>query len=294
VTEPPLLLAVPNVSEARDGDVLEAMERAFSPAQFLDLHRDVDHGRAVFTLAAQQGDLSRALFSGARTAAARIDVSGHEGLHPHVGALDVMPVVYLDEERKGPACAEVITAAGLIGEELGVPVVLYGELATRPEHIERAWIRKGGLEALAERMESGEVVPDFGPPRAHPTAGVVLASARRPLVAFNLDLATDDVEVAKTIAAALRESGGGLPGVRAIGLYLAERGRAQVSTNIHDHRITPLRMVVEVVREQADVAEAELVGLAPKAAFERFPEDLPLRGFYPERHLLENALLALR
>ena len=294
MTKPPLLLAVPKVSEARDGDVLEGMERAFSPAQFLDLHRDMDHGRAVFTLAAQQGRLSRALFSGARTAVARIDVSSHEGLHPHVGALDVMPVVYLHEEHKGAACAEAITAAGLIGEELEVPVVLYGELATRPEHVERAWIRKGGLPALAERMQKGEVVPDFGPPQAHPTAGVVLASARRPLVAFNLDLATDDVEVAQRIAAGLRESGGGLPGVRAIGLYLAERGRAQVSTNIHDHRITPLRMVVEAVREEAEVAEAELVGLAPKAAFERFPEDLPLRGFYPERHLLENALLALR
>jgi glutamate formiminotransferase / 5-formyltetrahydrofolate cyclo-ligase len=206
----------------------------------------------------------------------------------------VMPVVYLDEERRGAACAEVITAAGLIGDELEVPVVLYGELATRPEHVERAWIRKGGLRALAERMESGEVVPDFGPPRAHPTAGVVLASARPPLVAFNLDLTTGDLELAQSIAAGLRESGGGLPGVRAIGLYLAERGRAQVSTNIHNYRLTPLRAVVEEVRAQAEVAEAELVGLAPRAAFERFPEDLPLRGFYPERHLLENALLALR
>jgi glutamate formiminotransferase / 5-formyltetrahydrofolate cyclo-ligase len=282
------------VSEGRDEAVLEALEGAFSPAQFLDLHMDADHGRAVFTLAAHQGDLSRALFSGARTAAARIDLTAHEGLHPHVGALDVMPVVYLDEERKGAACAEAITAAGLIGEELGVPVVLYGDLATRPEHVERAWIRRGGWRVLAERMEAGEVVPDFGPPRAHPSAGVVLATARPPLIAFNLDLTTDDVEVAKEIAAGIRESGGGLPGVRAIGLYLADRGRAQVSTNIHDHRITPLRMVVEAVREQADVAEAELVGLAPRAAFERFPEDLPLRGFYPERHLLENALLALR
>ena len=294
MTERPFLLAVPNVSEGRDGDVLEAMERAFSPAHFLDLHRDADHGRAVFTIAAHQGDLSRALAAGARAAVERIDLGRHEGLHPHVGALDVMPVVYLNEDQHGAASAEVITAAGLIGEELDVPVVLYGELATTPEHAERGWIRRGGWRALAERIESGEVVPDFGPPRAHPTAGVVLATARPPLVAFNLDLDTDDVEVASRIAAGLRESGGGLPGVRAIGLYLEDRGRAQVSTNVHDYRLTPLRMVVEAVREQAEVAEAELVGLAPEAAFERFPEDVPLRGFYPERNLLENALRALR
>jgi glutamate formiminotransferase len=123
---------------------------------------------------------------------------------------------------------------------------------------------------------------------------VVLASARPPLIAFNMDLVSDDVDLATRIAAGLRESGGGLPGVRAIGLYLGERGRAQVSTNVQDHRVTPLRMVVDAVREQAEIAEVELVGLAPKAAFERFPEDVPLRGFYPERHLLENALLALR
>jgi glutamate formiminotransferase / 5-formyltetrahydrofolate cyclo-ligase len=122
----------------------------------------------------------------------------------------------------------------------------------------------------------------------------VLAAARPPLIAFNLDLTTGDIELAKRVAADLRESNGGLPGVRAIGLYLADRGRAQVSTNIHDYRITPLRTVVEEVRSRADVAEAELVGLAPEAAFERFPEDLPLRGFSPERHLLEGALRALR
>jgi glutamate formiminotransferase / 5-formyltetrahydrofolate cyclo-ligase len=294
VADPPFLLAVPNVSEGRDGTVLEALERAFSPAHFLDLHRDADHGRAVFTLAAHQGDLSAALVTGARAAVEHIDLRGHEGLHPHVGALDVMPVVYLHEEERGAACAEAITAAGLIGEELEVPVVLYGELATRPEHAERAAIRRGGWRELAERIVAGDVVPDFGPPRAHPTAGVVLATARPPLVAFNLDLVSGDVELAGRIAAGLRESGGGLPGVRAIGLYLAERGRAQVSTNVQDYRVTPLRMVVEAVREQAEIAEAELVGLAPEAAFERFPEDVPLRGFYPERHLLENALRALR
>jgi glutamate formiminotransferase len=138
------------------------------------------------------------------------------------------------------------------------------------------------------------VVPDFGPPRPHPTAGVTLAAARPPLVAFNIDLASDDLELARRVAGEIREAGGGLPGVRAIGLYLPERGRAQVSTNVHDYRVTPLHAVVEAVRERAEVAEAELVGLAPEAAFERFPEDVPIRGFSPERHLLENALRSLQ
>ncbi|HZC13983.1 MAG TPA: hypothetical protein VE270_08180 [Thermoleophilaceae bacterium] len=291
--EPPLLMAVPNVSEGRDLATLEAIERSVAPARFLDLHTDPDHNRAVFTLAARQGEISQALVGLARTAVERIDISRHDGIHPHVGALDVMPVVYLDEERRGAACAEALTAAALVGDELGVPVFLYGELATRPEHVERASIRRGGPAGLRRRIEAGELVPDYGPHRLHPTAGAVLASARPPLIAFNVDLTTDDVEVAKRIAAKLRESGGGLPGVRALGLYLEDRKRAQVSTNVHDHLAVPLREIVAGVREQADVAEAELIGLAPRAAFDGFPDDVPLRGFDPERHLIEEALAAI-
>ena len=294
VDAPPLLMTVPNVSEGRDLATLEAIGRAFAPARFLDLHTDPDHDRAVFTLAARQGEMSEALFGGARSAIARIDITAHTGIHPHVGALDVMPVVYLDEDRHGAAIAETLTAAALIGDELGVPVFLYGELATRPEHEERAWIRRGGPKELARRIEAKELVPDYGPAKPHPTAGAVLAAARPPLVAFNVDLTSDDVELARDIAQGLRESGGGLPGVRAIGLHLEHRGRAQVSTNVHDYRVTPLRAIVEQVRSRAEVAEAELVGLAPEAAFERFPDDVPLRGFTPERHLLEYALRSLR
>ncbi|MFN2616170.1 MAG: glutamate formiminotransferase [Thermoleophilaceae bacterium] len=292
--ETPLLLAVPNVSEGRDRAKLEALAEAFGPARLLDLHADPDHGRAVFTLAAPQGELAQGLLGGARAAVERIDVREHGGVHPHVGALDVMPIVYVDEEDRGPACAEALTAAALVGEEVGLPVFLYGELATRPEQRERAFLRSGGIEELRRRMEEGELVPDYGPPRAHPTAGVVLAAARPPLVAFNLDLRTDDVEGARRAAAAIRESGGGLPGVRAIGLYLEERGRAQVSTNVHDPRAVPLRILVEEVRRHAEVAEAELVGLAPEEALRGFPDDLRIRGFDPERHVLENALAALR
>ena len=141
-----------------------------------------------------------------------------------------------------------------------------------------------------ERIESGTLVPDFGPRRLHPSAGAVLVAARPPLIAFNVDLVTDDLERARHIAAGLRETGGGLPGVRAIGLFLPARGRAQVSVNVEDHLAASLGEIVERVRQEAEIAEAELVGLAPTAAFEGFPDDVPLRGFDPERHLIENAL----
>jgi glutamate formiminotransferase len=289
----PMLVAVPNVSEGRDRGVLERLEASVGPTRVLDLHVDADHNRAVLTLAARQGELAAGLVGLAQAAAGAIDLRAHDGVHPHVGALDVMPVVWLDGERRGAACAEALTAAALVGEEAGVPVFLYGELATRPEHAERAWFRRGGPAELARRMEAGELVPDYGPPRAHPSAGATLAAARPPLVAFNVDLATDDVELAKSVAAELRESGGGPPGVRALGLYLRERGRAQVSTNVQDHRAVPLAEIVERVRARAPVAEAELIGLAPRAAFEGFPDDVPIRGFSPERHILEEALAAL-
>ena len=286
-----MLMAVPNVSEGADPGVLEALGRSFTGARVLDVHTDADHGRSVFTLAAEQGALSDSLVSGAAAAMECIDLRRHAGLHPLVGALDVMPVVYLDHARRGPACAEALTAAARIGAELELPVVLYGELASEPEHRERAWLRRGGPAGLAGRIEAGEVVPDFGPARAHRSAGVVLAAVRPPLIAFNVDLVSGDLELARRIAAEIRESGGGgLPGVRAMGVYLGARGRAQVSTNVHDHLATPLRAVVEAVRRRAEVAEAELVGLAPRAAMEGFPEDVVLRGFVPERHVIENAL----
>jgi glutamate formiminotransferase/glutamate formiminotransferase/formiminotetrahydrofolate cyclodeaminase len=272
---------------------VEAIAAAAAPARMLDLHVDPDHHRSVLTLAARQGDLAAGLLAAAAAAVERIDLRSDRGLHPHVGAIDVVPVVYRSDPQRGPACAEALTVAARIGGELGIPVFLYGELATRPEHAERAALRAGGPAGLAERMARGELVPDYGPAHPHPTAGATLVAARPPLVAFNVDLVTADVEVARRIAASLRESGGGLPGVRAIGLYLADRGRAQVSTNVHDHRAVPLRKIVERVRAEADVAEAELVGLAPRAALEGFPADVALRGFSPERHLVEEALEAV-
>ena len=284
---------MPNLSEGRDLPKLERLQVAVAPARLLDVHTDPDHNRSVFTLAARQGELAEALASLARATVREIDLRRHEGVHPHVGALDVMPVVWLDEAVRGAACAEALTSAALTGEGAGVPVFLYGDLATRPEHRERASIRRGGPDELARRMEAGELVPDYGPARAHPSAGATLATARPPLLAFNVDLQSDDVDLARAIAAELRESGGGPPGVRALGLYLEARGRALVSTNVHDHRAVPLLEIVERVRARAPVAEAELIGLAPREAFEGFPEDVPLRGFSPERHILEEALNAM-
>lgn len=286
----PLLLAVPNVSEGADAAAIDAIGAAFAPARLLDTHSDPDHGRSVFTLVARQGELARALVTGARAAAERIDLRAHAGSHPHVGALDVAPVVHLDDATRGAAIAAALTAAALIGDEAGLPVFLYGDLASAPDRRERAALRQGGPARLAERVAAGELAPDFGPPRVDPAAGAVLVTARPPLVAFNLDLATDDVELAKRIAAGLREAGGGPPGVRAIGLALPHRDRAQVSLNVHDHRAAPLAELVERVAAQAPIAEAELVGLAPAAALDGLPADLPLRGFDPDRHVIENAL----
>lgn len=285
-----MLLAVPNVSEGADQPLIERLANAFGPLRLLDVHSDPDHGRSVFTLAGGQGEVARGLLAGARAVVDALDMARHRGIHPCVGAIDVAPVVYLDPLDRGAAIAEALTAAGLIGDELGLPVFLYGQLAGGRE---RAEIRSGGLEGVAERMRSREAVPDYGPPEQHPTAGAVLVTARPPLVAFNVDLADGDLDLAREIAAGLRESGGGPDGVRAIGLYLEARGRAQVSCNVHDFTSAPLAQIVEYVAERASIAEAELVGLAPRAAFDGFPDDVPLRNFDPERHLIEEALASV-
>jgi glutamate formiminotransferase / 5-formyltetrahydrofolate cyclo-ligase len=280
-----VLLAVPNVSEGRDRVLVERLSAAFTPGSLLDVHSDPDHNRSVFTVAGAQGELSRALEAGARACAETIDLSSHGGLHPHVGALDVAPLVYLSHDDRGAAVAEALTAATLIGE-LGIPVFLYGDLATQAACRERAEIRRGGPTLLAERITTGELHPDYGPAEVHPSAGATLVTARPPLIAFNVELGSDDLELARTIAAELRESGGGLPGVRAIGLLLEHSGRAQVSMNVHDFMAAPLAEIVARISARAPVAEAELVGLAPAAALADFPADIPLRN----RRSIEEAL----
>jgi glutamate formiminotransferase len=292
-----LLLAAPNVSEGRAPRAIDAIARAFASndrARLLDIHSDPDHHRSVYTLAGYPGRLSDALLAGAHAAIELIDVVADRdpadiGQHPHVGAVDVVPIVYFDESQRGAACAEALVTAADIGERLGLPVFLYGLLA---EGRTRAELRGGGVGGLGERLSAGELHPDFGPARLHPTAGATLVAAREPLVAFNVELAPPaTVQDARRIAALIREGAPeGLLGLRAIGVSLRKGSVAQVSTNVERPLEVPLRAVVEAVAKHADVARAELVGLAPRAALVGFPADVTLAGFDPDVHTIENAL----
>ena len=288
------LLAVPNVSEGSDPERLARLQGAFAEGvTLLDRHTDADHERTVFTLAGSGGALTGALTRGAEVALETIAMDRYRGAHPAIGALDVCPVVWFDPADREAARAEAVAVATQIGG-LGVPVFLYGELAHDPGRAERAYFRNGGLGELWLRMEAGELRPDFGPDVPHRTAGATLVTARPPLAAFNVELDSGDVEVARAVAAGLREAGGGLPGVRAIGLLLAS-GRAQVSTNVHDPLAVPLGEVVARVRELAAPLgarplEAELVGLVPRAALAGYPAEVPIRGFDPDRHMIEARL----
>jgi len=292
-----LLLAVPNVSEGRDATRIAALERSFaSGVELLDRHSDASHNRTVFTLAGTPEALVAALADGAVEAASAINMEAHEGLHPAIGALDVCPLVWLGPGDREAARAAALELAGEIGES-GIPVFLYGELASGVEHVERAYFRNGGLAELWLRMEAGELRPDRGPDEPHRTAGATLVTARPPLGAFNVELDSGDVEIARSVAAGLRESGGGLVGVRAIGLPLPG-GRAQVSTNIHDPVAVPLAAVLERARELAaplgaHPVETELVGLVPAAALSGYPEDVPIRDFDRELRTIEARLAAI-
>jgi glutamate formiminotransferase/glutamate formiminotransferase/formiminotetrahydrofolate cyclodeaminase len=293
---PPQILAVPNVSEGHDAARIAALEGGFSRgATVLDRHSDADHDRTVFTLAAAAAPLREALLGGAELAIETVDMSAYRGLHPAVGALDVCPLVWLDPAGRAAARTEAIEVAEQIGG-LGVPVFLYGELASRPGHAERAYFRNGGLAELWLRMEGGGLRPDYGPSLPHRTAGVTLVTARPPLAAFNVELDSGDVDLARSVAAGLRESGGGLHGVRAIGLALSS-GRSQVSTNVHDPLAVPLANVVERVRALAAPlgaapVEAEIVGLVPAGALLGYPDDVPIRGFDPAVQTIEGRLAA--
>jgi glutamate formiminotransferase / 5-formyltetrahydrofolate cyclo-ligase len=286
------LLAVPNFSEGRDTVVIAAIRAELdADGGLLDRHSDVQHNRSVYTVAGEGRELADLVVSAARVAIEEIDMRRHRGLHPCIGALDVCPLVWLDEDGHEPARLR----ARSIGERIagfGVPVFFYGELASSEERRERAFFREGGLPALRERMIAGKAAPDLGPALPHMTAGATLVTARPPLAAFNVVLEGADPIAAQRIAAALREAGGGLPGVRAIGLPL-EDGRNQISTNVQDPVSVPLRDVVAKVTELAAEhggrpVEAEIVGLVPHAAVDGFPADLPVPGFDPERHVIER------
>jgi glutamate formiminotransferase len=260
------LESVPNFSEGRDRGTIDSIGAALSGhARLLDVHADEDHNRSVFTVVGDEDALVAALVAGVECARERIDLRSHEGAHPRVGAADVVPLVPIAPGDMERARAAALETAGRIGE-LGLPVFLYGGPDRGP-----AFFRRGGPEELQRRVDAGELPPDFGPSRLDPSAGAVLVGARRPLIAFNVNLATDDVEVARSIAAVVRESGGGFPGVRALGLDLPRAGLVQVSMNVEDWEAAALHEIVARIVDEAavrgvEVAGSELVGLMPAGA----------------------------
>jgi glutamate formiminotransferase len=260
------LESVPNFSEGRDLATVDAIGAALAEhARLLDVHADADHNRCVFTLVGGEVELEEALVAGCAVAAERIDLRRHEGAHPRIGAADVVPIVPIrpeDLERARNAAAAI---GARLAAELDLPVFLYAPPERGP-----AYYRRGGTEGLAARLASGELRPDFGPSQLHPTAGGVIVGARRPLIAFNVNL-RGDVEKARAIAGVVRERGGGFPGVRALGLDLPRAGLVQVSMNVEDWEASALHEIVERIAAEAEergmeLVGSELVGLMPAGA----------------------------
>ena len=288
-----MLEAVPNVSEGRDPTVLAAIGEAFAEGvALLDVHSDPEHHRSVFTLLGEQDTLVDALLAGIARTSELIDLRQHVGVHPRVGAADVVPLVPLRLDEMPLAVEAARELSRRVGRELGLPVFRYGEIGAdrRP-----AFFRRGGLDGLIRLVEEGELEPDDGPSTIDTRSGVVLVGARAPLVAYNVELATDDVAVARTVAAAVRASGGGMPGVQAIGLLLPESGRVQVSMNVIDVEQAPLHEVVRRVRDEAatrgiEVRGGELVGLVPASVTRAAAAAGVAIAGVDESRVLENVL----
>jgi glutamate formiminotransferase / 5-formyltetrahydrofolate cyclo-ligase len=270
-----LIESVPNVSEGRRLDAVDRLADAIEAGNgvyLLDRTSDASHNRSVFTIAGEHGPVSDALERLVEASIHEIDMDQHTGEHPRIGAVDVIPFVPLAETTMDD-CVELARAFGeRIATRYELPVFLYANAATRAERVKLADVRRGGYEGLkAEITEHGRA-PDFGPTRLHPSAGAVAVGARPFLIAYNINLDSPDVELAKRIARRVRESGGGLPKVQANGFWIEELGRAQVSMNLLDFATTPLWVVWETVRDVAaedgvELAESELIGLAPLGAF---------------------------
>jgi len=285
------LETVPNFSEGRDTATIDAIGEALGArARVLDVHADADHNRSVFTVVGTETQLADALLAGIAVALERIDLRAHEGAHPRIGAADVVPIVPLvagDLERARAAARAV---GERIGAELGLPVFMYAPPERGP-----AFYRRGGPAELQRRLDAGELAADFGPARLHESAGGVICGARRALVAFNVNL-RGDIEVARAIAATVRERGGGFPGVRALGLDLPRAGLVQVSMNVEDWEASALHEIVaridaEARARGAEVVGSELVGLMPAgAAAAAAGALLRIEGF-DETHVLELRLL---
>ena len=289
------LESVPNFSEGRDRATIDAIAAAVAAhAELLDVHSDVDHNRSVYTLVGADEALVDALVAGIACAKERIDLRRHTGAHPRIGAADVVPVVPLRSEDRERARAAALRIADRVGSELELPVFLYADLAPGRGP---AFFRRGGPEELQRRIDAGEVTPDRGPSQLDARAGGVIVGARRPLIAFNVNLRTQDVEVARAIAAIVRERDGGFPGVRALGLDLPHAGLVQVSMNVEDYEAAALHEIVEAIETEAAargaaVVASELVGLMPAgAAVAAAGAMLRIDGFDASR-VLELRLLA--
>jgi glutamate formiminotransferase len=262
------LESVPNFSEGREQATLDELAVALGgPSEVLDVHADVDHNRSVFTVVGNERDLVPALLAAVACARDRIDLRAHEGAHPRVGAADVVPLVPISPDDMPRARAAATELAGRIGDDLGLPVFLYGELMPGRGP---AFFRRGGPSELQRRIDAGELKPDFGPSHLHESAGAVLVGARRPLIAFNVNL-EGELETAREVAAVIRETGGGFPGVRALGLDLPSAGLVQVSMNVEDWEAAALQDIVARIEREALVRDAtvvgsELVGLMPAGA----------------------------
>jgi glutamate formiminotransferase len=266
-----LIESVPNFSEGRRLEVIDKLVTAIESvpgACLLDRTSDASHNRSVLTLAGEPAPMLDALERAVAVAVAEIDMEDHSGEHPRIGAVDVIPFVPLGETRMNDCIDLARTFAASIAERFAIPVYLYGEAATSPSRVRLADVRRGQYEGLKSQIGEPDRKPDFGPSRMHPTAGAVAVGARPFLIAYNINLDSTDVDLAKRIARRIRESSGGLPRVQANGFWIEELGRAQVSMNLLDYRTTPLWLVWESVRTEAltdgvGLAESELIGLAP-------------------------------
>ncbi|HYQ11052.1 MAG TPA: glutamate formimidoyltransferase [Gaiellaceae bacterium] len=288
------LEAVPNFSEGRDRLTIDAIGEALSDyARLLDVHSDADHNRSVYTLVGSRDELVAALLGAIAVARERIDLRSQEGAHPRIGAADIVPIVPIRPEDAEQAREAALELGRRVGEELTLPVFLYGELAPG---VGPAFFRRGGPEELQRRLDAGELAPDFGPPRLDERAGGVLVGSRPPLIAFNVNLAGDHLEGAQAVARAVRERDGGFPGVRALGLRLPLAGHVQVSLNIEDWRAAPLHEVVAAVEREAqarglEVTGSELVGLLPAGAAVAAAGSLLRVAGLDTSHVLELRLL---
>ena len=297
-----LIESVPNISEGRRLDVVDRLAEAIEgvPGAFLlDRTSDASHNRSVFTLAGEHGPVTEALERMVGAAIHDIDMEAHSGEHPRIGAVDVIPFVPLGATTMDD-CVQLARAFGeRIAVRFDLPVFLYANAASRVERVKLADVRHGQYEGLKKEIAQNGREPDFGPPRLHPSAGAVAVGARPFLIAYNINLASDDVDLAKRIARRVRESGGGLPRVQANGFWIAELHRAQVSMNVLDFDVTPLWLVWETVRDVAaedgvELAESELIGLAPLAAFLAVADHAGAPREDPVEHRLALAAAYLR